>query len=73
LAAFLSTHLRIQQLLIFDERTKAHEVELPTSGLRLLVDILSELADGNAVKVVPMHVELTTRCDRFLAVDGGGM
>ncbi len=36
-------------------------MELPTSALRLLVDILAELADGNAVKVVPVHAELTTQ------------
>jgi excisionase family DNA binding protein len=61
LAAFLSTQLETQQMQIFDERNEAHMVELPTSALRLLVDILSELADGNAVKVVPIHAELTTQ------------
>ena len=34
---------------------------MPTSALRLLVDILSEFAEGNAVKVVPIHAELTTQ------------
>jgi excisionase family DNA binding protein len=46
---------------VFDDQKRAHRVELPTSALRLLVDILAELADGNAVKVVPVHAELRTQ------------
>lgn len=61
LAAYLSTQFETQRIQIFDERNQAHQFELPTSALRLLVDILSELADGNAVKVVPIHAELTTQ------------
>jgi excisionase family DNA binding protein len=61
LAAVLSSRRTTHRIQVFDERNKAHAVELPTSALRLLVDILSELADGNAVKVVPVHAELTTQ------------
>jgi excisionase family DNA binding protein len=61
LAAFLSTQLETQRIQIFDAKNQAHQVELPTSALRLLVDVLSELAEGNAVKVVPIHAELTTQ------------
>ena len=61
LAAFLSTQFETQRIQIFDAKNEAHQVELPTSALRLLVDILSELAEGNAVKVVPIHAELTTQ------------
>ena len=61
LAAFLSTQFETQRLQIFDAKNEAHQVELPTSALRLLVDVLSELAEGNAVKVVPIHAELTTQ------------
>lgn len=61
LAALLSTQFETQRIQIFDEKNEAHAVELPTSALRLLVNILSELADGNAVKVVPIHAELTTQ------------
>lgn len=61
LAAYLATQGEIQRIQIYDEKNKAHQVELPTSALRLLVDILAELADGNAVKVVPIHAELTTQ------------
>ncbi|MGH8384352.1 MAG: helix-turn-helix domain-containing protein [Pseudomonas sp.] len=61
LTAYLATQFETQRIQIFDEQNKAHSVELPTSALRLLVDILSELAAGNAVKVVPVHAELTTQ------------
>lgn len=61
LAGFLSTQFETQRIQIFDAKNEAHQVELPTSALRLLVDVLSELAEGNAVKVVPIHAELTTQ------------
>ena len=50
LAAYLATQFETQHIQIFDDHKQAHQVELPTSALRLLVDILAELADGNAVK-----------------------
>jgi len=61
LAAFLSTRFETQRIEIFDEQNRAHQVEVPTSALRLLVDILGELAIGNAVKIVPVHAELTSQ------------
>jgi len=61
LAAYLTTHFDTQHIQIFDEQNEAHRIELPTSALRLLVDILAELATGNAVKVVPVRAELTTQ------------
>lgn len=61
LAAFLSAQGETQRIQIFDDKNQAHQVELPTSALRLLVDILAELAGGNAVQVVPIHAELTTQ------------
>jgi excisionase family DNA binding protein len=61
LAACLATQLETQRIQILDDQNQAHQFELPTSALRLLVDILAEWADGNAVKVVPVHAELTTQ------------
>lgn len=61
LAAYLATRFDTQRIQIFDDKNRAHQIELPTSALRLLVDILAELADGNAVQVVPIHAELTTQ------------
>ncbi len=34
---------------------------LPQAAVRLLIDILGQIADGNAVSIVPVHAELTTQ------------
>lgn len=61
LAAFLSTELETQRIEILDDEQRTHTVQLPAFALRLLDEILSEMAMGNAVKVVPIHAELTTQ------------
>lgn len=35
-------------------------VQLPASAAQLLIDILDEMAQGNAVTLMPIHAELTT-------------
>ena len=36
-------------------------IALPIAAVRLLVDLLNEMAKGNAVSLIPTHVELTTQ------------
>jgi excisionase family DNA binding protein len=36
-------------------------IELPAAAVRLLVDLLSAMAEGNAVTLIPIHAELTTQ------------
>jgi excisionase family DNA binding protein len=38
----------------------AETVSVPSGAFRLLIAILSEMAQGNAVRVIPHHAELTT-------------
>ncbi|WP_281661340.1 helix-turn-helix domain-containing protein [Microvirgula aerodenitrificans] len=61
LAACLASGPGTQRLQIFDEQNQSHQLDLPISALRLLLDILAEQAEGNTVKVVPVHAELTTQ------------
>ena len=47
-------------VVIEDESRRMHAV-LPVAAVRLLHDLLREMAQGHAVSLVPMHAELTTQ------------
>ena len=55
LAPFLNRNLNVR-IVETDEL-----VELPAVAVRLLVDLLSAMAEGNAVTLIPIHAELTTQ------------
>ena len=61
LSAHLQTRTQTQQIEIFDEKGAAHPVHVPVSALRLLVEVLTEIGEGNAVSLIPIHAELTTQ------------
>lgn len=43
------------------EDGKRADLTLPPSAVRLLLDILTQMAEGNAVTLIPYHAELTTQ------------
>jgi excisionase family DNA binding protein len=57
-------HLRkltVAHLSLVEKGETVENVVLPRSALKLLVDLLSEMARGNAVTLIPVHAELTTQ------------
>ena len=59
-AALESLEPRGAGVVIEDESRRMHAV-LPVAAVRLLHDLLREMAQGHAVSLVPMHAELTTQ------------
>jgi excisionase family DNA binding protein len=61
LSTVLQTRAETQQIDFHDDKGTVRSVTLPTTALRLLLDVLTELGQGNAVTVIPIHAELTTQ------------
>ena len=60
LAAHFDAHEALQVQIIEDQQT-GEKLSLPGPAVRLLLDILTEMAAGNAVTLIPVHAELTTQ------------
>lgn len=61
LSTMLMTRAETQQIDFHDEQGSVHAVRMPTSALRLLLEVLTEIGQGNAVSIIPIHAELTTQ------------
>ncbi len=60
----LAPHLKDRKGLRFqigERHGKQESALLPPTAVRLLVDLLSEIAKGNTVTIIPIHAELTTQ------------
>lgn len=51
----------VVRLRVESENEPEEAVAIPLAAFRLLTDILTEMAKGNAVTILPIHAELTTQ------------
>lgn len=51
---------QIMNLKIKNQEGEEVSLDLPASAVRLLLDVLEQMANGNAVTLTPLHAELTT-------------
>jgi excisionase family DNA binding protein len=60
----LSGHIGKKQdvkLRLIEDSGDTEVITVPASALKLFVQILAEMAQGNAVTLIPIHAELTTQ------------
>ena len=61
LAGIVETKGETQSISITSKSGETHNVEMPINALRLMIDVLTQLGEGNMVKLMPIHAELTTQ------------
>jgi excisionase family DNA binding protein len=54
-------HLENLRFQVGEDRKVTQKLSLPASAIRLLLDLLTEMAAGNAVTLIPVHAQLTTQ------------
>lgn len=61
LSAVLESNGESQNINVVDKEGISHEVTIPSSALKLLIEVLTQLGQGNSVNITPIHAELTTQ------------
>jgi excisionase family DNA binding protein len=60
LAALFPKREKDFRMVVKGDRQEA-QITFPFSAIKLLLDILTQMAEGNAVTLIPIHAELTTQ------------
>ena len=61
LASLTNSHSQTQKITVESENGKEESLLIPSVAYELLIDILSQISQGNAVTVVPVQAELSTQ------------
>jgi excisionase family DNA binding protein len=61
LSAVIEINGETQRINVVDKSGKTHEVTIPTSALNMMIEMLTQLGQGNSVSITPIHAELTTQ------------
>ncbi|WP_193197660.1 helix-turn-helix domain-containing protein [Nostoc sp. MG11] len=61
LASYIQNNDTYRTIKVVQDNTTSETVTIPAEAFRLLVDILAQMAKGNAITLMPVHAELTTQ------------
>jgi len=61
LATYVKSGESFRQIRVIGDDNATQDVTIPSGAFELLVEILTQMARGNAVTLTPVHAELTTQ------------
>jgi len=61
LSAVLESNGDVQYFEVMGKDGEIHKVQLPSSAVQLMIEVLTQLGQGNSVNITPIHAELTTQ------------
>lgn len=61
LAVVLDSKAETQQFDFTNDRGEVQHVTLSKTALKLFIEVLAQIGNGNAVSIIPIHAELTTQ------------
>ncbi|NJM90695.1 MAG: helix-turn-helix domain-containing protein [Hydrococcus sp. RU_2_2] len=61
LASLINSHNHTQKITVESENGQEESLLIPSVAYKLLIDILSQISQGNAVTLVPVQAELSTQ------------
>ena len=61
LSAVMETSGEVQQFNVVGRDGENHPLILPASAVKLMIELLTQLGQGNSVNITPIHAELTTQ------------
>ncbi|MFY2508858.1 helix-turn-helix domain-containing protein [Vibrio pectenicida] len=61
LSAVMEMNGEAQTINVVDKSGRTHEVTLPSSVLSMMIEMMTQLGQGNSVRITPIHAELTTQ------------
>lgn len=60
LATFVQDEDEVQKIVVMENGTST-KVSIPAVAFRVLVNVLTQMAQGNAITIIPVQAELTTQ------------
>lgn len=61
LSALLNVQGDVQEISVLGTDGEYHHIALPANAVKMMIEVLTQLGQGNSINITPIHAELTTQ------------